>query len=283
MFERFTEKARRTIFFARYEASHYGSPYIETEHVLLGLLREDKAIFHFLRYGDAESIRSQIDARTQRRPSTSTSVDLPLSKENQWALKHAAEEADRLNDKHIGTDHLLLGLLHDKNCFAAQLLTKQGADLAKLRVRIEKRNRAPVEPPRSYFTPQRDFRDAEAGTIDIHGSPRNAHYVHERVQQCRRYFWSKQPWSALDVVIDGKTGKASFDLSLADDATNFELVKGGCKEGYCCICRWELFETKEDAEHGTGYTNGRDWVCNECYEKFWQRPDFFASSFSEIT
>jgi ATP-dependent Clp protease ATP-binding subunit ClpC len=46
MFERYTEKAKRTIFFARYEASQFGSPYIETEHLLLGLLREDKALTH---------------------------------------------------------------------------------------------------------------------------------------------------------------------------------------------------------------------------------------------
>src|SRR6266513_2107943 len=44
VFERYTEKARRVIFFARYEASQYGSPYIETEHLLLGLMREDKAL-----------------------------------------------------------------------------------------------------------------------------------------------------------------------------------------------------------------------------------------------
>jgi ATP-dependent Clp protease ATP-binding subunit ClpA len=44
MFKRYTEKARRVIFFARYEASQYGSPYIETEHLLLGLLREDRAL-----------------------------------------------------------------------------------------------------------------------------------------------------------------------------------------------------------------------------------------------
>ena len=44
MFERYTEKARRVIFFARYEASQFGSPYIETEHLLLGLLREDRAV-----------------------------------------------------------------------------------------------------------------------------------------------------------------------------------------------------------------------------------------------
>ena len=47
MFERYTEKARRVIFFARYEASQFGSPYIETEHLLLGLLREDKAVGMF--------------------------------------------------------------------------------------------------------------------------------------------------------------------------------------------------------------------------------------------
>lgn len=78
MFERYTEKARRVIFFARYEASQYGSPCIETEHLLLGLLREDKALTHrFLRsYGAAESIRRQIDAHTRsgknhQRPLTS--------------------------------------------------------------------------------------------------------------------------------------------------------------------------------------------------------------------
>jgi len=50
MFERYTEKARRVIFFARYEASQFGSPYIETEHLLLGLLREDKQLANrFLR------------------------------------------------------------------------------------------------------------------------------------------------------------------------------------------------------------------------------------------
>ena len=46
MFERFTEKARRAIFFARYEASQYGSKIIETEHLLLGILREDHALAH---------------------------------------------------------------------------------------------------------------------------------------------------------------------------------------------------------------------------------------------
>ena len=83
MFERYTEKARRVIFFARYEASQFGSPYIETEHLLLGLLREDKALTNrFLRsHASVESIRKQIEGHTTIREKVSTSVDLPLSNE----------------------------------------------------------------------------------------------------------------------------------------------------------------------------------------------------------
>ena len=64
MFERYTEKARRTIFFARYEASQFGSPYIETEHILLGLLREDNALANRFFRSHAVSIREQIEGHT---------------------------------------------------------------------------------------------------------------------------------------------------------------------------------------------------------------------------
>ena len=97
MFERYTEKARRVIFFARYEASQFGSPYIETEHLLLGLLREDKALTNrFLRsHASVESIRKQIEGHTTIREKVSTSVDLPLSNECKRVLAYAAEEAER--------------------------------------------------------------------------------------------------------------------------------------------------------------------------------------------
>ena len=119
MFERYTEKARRVIFFARYEASQFGSPYIETEHLLLGLLREDKALANrFLRsHAAIESIRKQIEAHTTIREKVSTSVDLPLSHECKRVLAYGAEEAERLNHKHIGTEHLLLGLLREEKSF----------------------------------------------------------------------------------------------------------------------------------------------------------------------
>jgi ATP-dependent Clp protease ATP-binding subunit ClpC len=100
MFERYTEKARRVIFFARYEASQYGSPYIETEHLLLGLLREDSALaMRLLPPGAGESIRKQVDAHAPSRAHSTTSVDLPLSNEGKRVLADSAEEAERLGHK----------------------------------------------------------------------------------------------------------------------------------------------------------------------------------------
>ncbi|HET9087265.1 MAG TPA: ATP-dependent Clp protease ATP-binding subunit, partial [Acidobacteriaceae bacterium] len=135
MFERYTEKARRVIFFARYEASQFGSPYIESEHLLLGLLREDKALSNkFLRsHASVESIRKQIEAHTTIREKVSTSVDLPLSNECKRVLAYAAEEAERLSNKHIGTEHLLLGLLREEKCFASEILLERGLRLSSVR------------------------------------------------------------------------------------------------------------------------------------------------------
>ena len=135
MFERYTEKARRVIFFARYEASQFGSPYIESEHLLLGLLREDKSLTNrFLRsHASIESIRKQIEGHTTIREKVSTSVDLPLSHESKRVLAYAAEEAERLSHRHIGTEHLLLGLLREEKCFAAEILRERGLRLSSIR------------------------------------------------------------------------------------------------------------------------------------------------------
>src|ERR1700723_1082793 len=140
MFERYTEKARRVIFFARYEASQFGSPYIETEHLLLGLLREDKALTNrFLRsHASVESIRKQIEQRTVIREKVSTSVELPLSNECKRVLAYAAEEAERLSHKHIGSEHLLLGLLREEKCFAAEILQERGLRLPAIREELQR-------------------------------------------------------------------------------------------------------------------------------------------------
>jgi ATP-dependent Clp protease ATP-binding subunit ClpC len=134
MFERFTEKARRVIFFGRYEASQVGSLYIETEHLLLGLLREDIVLNRrFLPPDALEKIRLEIQKNTLVREKTSTSADLPLSNESKRVLAYASEEADQLHHKHIGTEHLLLGLLREEKAVAARALQTCGVSLEKVR------------------------------------------------------------------------------------------------------------------------------------------------------
>ncbi len=147
MFERYTEKARRVIFFARYEASQLGSRCIETEHLLLGLLREDKALagrFFPRAQATLDGIRKEIEGRSQKREKVSTSVELPLSDQSKRVLTYASEEADRLLHNYIGTEHILLGLLRAEDSLAADILQQKGLRLS--RVREELAGTAPEKP-----------------------------------------------------------------------------------------------------------------------------------------
>ena len=285
MFELYTEKARRVIFFARYEASHYGSPYIETEHLLLGLFREAREVLKLLPLGSAESVRREIDARTIGHKSTSTSVDLPLSNESKRVLAYGAEEATRLGHRHIGTEHLLLGLLREENCFAAGMLRERGMSLQEMREKLAKAY--PATWPSFDFSRDpsgRLRRFAGSTTVEIHGSSWNADYIHECVKACRefKWYWHQQEYKPRDLAIHRTDARISFELSLAGDPAEFQLVKNAWTKDHCVICRWELLESA-DPQRSTAYTNGRDWVCTECYEKFLQGPDFFATAHPEIT
>jgi len=155
MFERYTENARRVIFFARYEASQYGSPYIETEHLLLGLLREDRALAkRFLGESNVEpGIRTEIEGHITQRERISTAVEVPLTEESKKVLKLAGEEADRLGHRHIGTEHVLVALIRVEGSLAAKLLRKRGLKPEAIREQLAKTPhsvsvRASTEPSR---------------------------------------------------------------------------------------------------------------------------------------
>jgi quinol monooxygenase YgiN len=139
MFERYTERARRVLFFARYEASQLGSTAIATEHLLLGLLREGKGgasrILDQARL-DAMAVHVEVHDAAAHRPRIATSVEIPIAKEAKAALEHAAEEADGLRHNHIGTEHLLLGLLHQPESAAGAILTRAGLRLPAVRESI---------------------------------------------------------------------------------------------------------------------------------------------------
>jgi len=143
MFDRFTEEARRVIFFARHEASEFGSREITAEHLLLGFMRVNSLCAAQLLGSVATqiSIRRQIEARSPRGEKVSTSVDLPLNHESKRALAYGAEESQRLGHQHIGPEHLLMGLLREEKSLAADLLRQHGLAIANLR---EKLQHAPI-------------------------------------------------------------------------------------------------------------------------------------------
>jgi len=135
MFEKYTEKARRVIFFARFEASQLGSRYIDAEHILLGLVREDKKLGRFFPKGEGtfESIRKAIESRTRLREKISTSIEIPLSNDVKKILNNASEESQLLGHKYVGTEHILLGLLREKHTITGKLLYEHGLRLSTVR------------------------------------------------------------------------------------------------------------------------------------------------------
>ena len=136
MFEKYTERARRVIFFARYEASQFGSPQIEAEHVLLGLIREDRGLairFFPGTNASVQELRREIGERVVLRERISTSIDLPFSEECKRVLASAVDECNRLNHKFINTEHILLGLLREEKSLAAEILREYGVRAAAIR------------------------------------------------------------------------------------------------------------------------------------------------------
>jgi hypothetical protein len=140
VFERYTEKARRAIFFGRYEASRYGSPYIETEHLLLGLLREDRTLTKwFPGVSNVEpGIRAEIEKGTTQGKWIPTSVEIPLSEECKKVLFLAAETSERLGHDQIEPEHLLIGILRVETSRAAQILVARGLKPGPILERIGK-------------------------------------------------------------------------------------------------------------------------------------------------
>jgi ATP-dependent Clp protease ATP-binding subunit ClpC len=137
MFERYTESARRALFFARYESSQLGSISIEPEHLLLGLLRDSRAV-STLTQVSVEELRKDIEKSVVFTEKISTSVEIPFSEAAKHVLQFAAQEADALRHKHIGTEHLLLGLLREEHSAAASALAARGVRLSDVRHKVEK-------------------------------------------------------------------------------------------------------------------------------------------------
>jgi len=132
--ERFTQRARRVLSLAHQEAERLHQNYIGTEHLLLGLIKEDGGVGgRVLReLGlDAERIEEVILRITGVGQSQSAKLD--LSPGTQSALEFAVEEARRLGHHYIGTEHLLLGLVRLGEGVALDVLRKLGVTPEQIR------------------------------------------------------------------------------------------------------------------------------------------------------
>jgi ATP-dependent Clp protease ATP-binding subunit ClpC len=139
VFEKFNEKARRALFFARYEASKLGSRVIESEHVLLGILREgEETVTELLRrfHVKPEDLRREIEGERVFVERISSTAELPLSEESKKILAYAAHEAESMLHPAVGSEHLLVGILRVEGCTALRVLTQHGFDVYTLREEV---------------------------------------------------------------------------------------------------------------------------------------------------
>jgi ATP-dependent Clp protease ATP-binding subunit ClpC len=137
MFERYTEQARRALFFARYEASLLGSMSIEPTHLLLGLLRDAEGVTGdvLLAAGRPDEICDELKGHLITHAMIRESVEIPFATATKRVLNAARHEADRLSHSWIGTEHLLLGILRDDS-LPTHILFGRGLRLETARERI---------------------------------------------------------------------------------------------------------------------------------------------------
>src|SRR5580658_5916158 len=135
MWQRFTERARKVVFYAQEEAQRFGEGYVSTEHLLLGLVRESDSVAARVleKLGvSLNRIRSEVEKQLPRgdaRPNQ----DMTLTPRAKRVIDLAYDEARNLNNNYIGTEHLLLGLIREGDGLAGRVLAKLGVELEKAR------------------------------------------------------------------------------------------------------------------------------------------------------
>ena len=135
MWQRFTERARRVVFFAQEEAGRLGESYVSTEHLLLGLVREHDSVAARIldRMGvSLGRIRSEIE-RSVTRGEGRLGQDMQLTPRAKRVIDLAYDEARQLSNNYIGTEHLMLGLIREGEGLAGRVLAKLGVDLERTR------------------------------------------------------------------------------------------------------------------------------------------------------
>ncbi|MBA2343606.1 MAG: ATP-dependent Clp protease ATP-binding subunit [Rubrobacter sp.] len=135
MFERFTERARKVVVLAQEEARHFNHNYIGTEHLLLGLLREDEGVAARALSSlnvTLDEVREQVESIVGY-GEEGTGGQAPFTPRSKKVLELALREALQLGHNYIGTEHILLGLVRESEGVAARVLSNLDVDPDKVR------------------------------------------------------------------------------------------------------------------------------------------------------
>ncbi|SHE82269.1 ATP-dependent Clp protease ATP-binding subunit [Desulforamulus putei] len=138
MFQRFTERAQKVLVLAQEEARRLKYPYIGTEHILLGLIREGEGIAARALVQmniSADKVKAAVEQMVEM-GNQPVPGDIPPTPRAKRVLELAVEESRRLGHNYVGTEHLLLGLIREGEGVAAQVLTALGADLERVRQQV---------------------------------------------------------------------------------------------------------------------------------------------------
>ena len=151
MFKRFTERARRVIILAREEAELYRHEYLGTEHILQGVIKDGGgiAVAIIQKTGtDLTQLKKELEKNLPRSSSSLIVGDIPFTSRAKKILEFAVEEARSLNHNYIGTEHLLLGLLKEKEGVACRILNGFGVYFDDVKERIIEMFKEPAETAR---------------------------------------------------------------------------------------------------------------------------------------
>src|ERR1700744_831524 len=139
MFERFTDRARKVMALANQEAQRFNHEYIGTEHILLGLVKEGSGVgANVLKNLDVDlrKVRLEVEKLVKSGPDMVTMGKLPQTPRAKKVIEYAIEEARNIWHNYVGTEHLLLGLLREKDGVAAQVLMNLGLKLEEVREEV---------------------------------------------------------------------------------------------------------------------------------------------------
>ncbi len=148
MFKRFTERARRVIILAREEAELYRHEYLGTEHILQGVIKDGGGIAVAIvqKSGvDMTQLKKELEKNLPRSSNSLIIGDIPFTSRAKKVLEFAVEEARSLNHNYIGTEHLLLGLLKEKEGVACRVLNSFGMFFDDVREKIVDMFKEPTE------------------------------------------------------------------------------------------------------------------------------------------